>query len=205
MMKQWRHSVCLLLALGLCLALCACGGSSSLTGGTWTPVEDEPFQLEDYMFEDPDPIDTVEDLPPELASADLNVMQILGNMQVNGVQKGQVLEQVTVSRIESNGKMTQVYAFQDGVTVTWHEFFCPDTTKVMFPWRTDPESIDWKLRIVDLTTGEEADIPLPEWDGTTELLLARWLDNTTLQVAQTALSFSDSVNPPGIWTYTLPN
>ena len=97
----------------------------------------------------------------------------------------------------------QVYTFDEGMTVTWQRFFSPDGTKLVFPWKTDLGSPQWRIRVVDLSTGGETDLDIPEWEGETEVLLVKWQDDTTLQA--TACQFTSSAaGRMASWTYAVP-
>lgn len=199
-----KKSICTLtLALALCLGLCACGGNS-FAGGTWTPVEDKEFVLEEYTAAaDIQEVPKDWKLPADVTIGDSTRTEVKNDLLLWGEIVDSNLNGFKVARYEGAETLTPVYEFKDGVTVGWQPFFSPDGTKLAFPWQTDPASTDWKLRVVDLETGKDGDLDLPEWDGGRDLLLASWQDDSTLQVTLTSTKI-DSENVPGTWTYALP-
>ena len=72
-----------------------------------------------------------------------------------------------------------------------------------------PSGVDYSLLtvkdmvVVDLATGREEDLSLPPTEEPTALLLAKWLDNTTLEVTAAGEDLYENPLQPA-WTYALP-
>lgn len=111
----------------------------------------------------------------------------------------------------ADGELTPVYTFGDGATVTWQAFFSPDGTQIAFPWapwegEQGIQAEDWQVRVVDLGTGEETDLPLPAWEGhSQEMVCVQWLDDHALQVTAYDLTAmqSGAADASITWTCTL--
>ena len=80
----------------------------------------------------------------------------------------------------------------------------PDGTKAAFAW-TPPNlpAPNWRIRMVDMATGDVRDLVPPEWETDAEntVLFSYWIDNNTLSVTE-----SDGLTAEATcisWTCTL--
>ena len=208
MRRTDRHWMALALALFLAVGLCACGVSQppSIAGGTWTRLEEPPDQ--DQMWDSYTYSVSGRGVPedwnlPEGTIGPFTRTEICSDWILYGDYHDMVLlDGFTVSRY-TDGTLHPVYTFDEGMTVTWQRFFSPDGTKLVFPWKTDLGSPQWRIRVVDLSTGGETDLDIPEWEGETEVLLVKWQDDTTIQA--TACQFTSSAaGRMASWTYAVP-
>ena len=170
MRRTDRHWMALALALFLAVGLCACGVSQppSIAGGTWTRLEEPPDQ--DQMWDSYTYSVSGRGVPedwnlPEGTIGPFTRTEICSDWILYGDYHDMVLlDGFTVSRY-TDGTLHPVYTFDEGMTVTWQRFFSPDGTKLVFPWKTDLGSPQWRIRVVDLSTGGETDLDIPEWEG----------------------------------------
>jgi len=207
-----RRSAFLILALGLVLGLCACGGGGTATpgaadvklaGGTWTETLEYPFNVDDYTASDE--IRAIPEdwtLPGDLSIDEKTRTEVCGERLLYGPFDGSTLNGFTVVNYTGEGQVEEVYQFTDGVTVTWQQFFNVDGTRIAFPWKAAPESEAWSLRVVDLASGKAEDLDLPEGAGDRDLLLCAW--NNDLIVTAVNMDYDDGENAPLTWVYAFP-
>ena len=221
MMK--RNLLALSLALVLALALCACGGSEDgkLAGGPWTEspeaIENMASFTDSYRAEDitgPIPADWT--LPEGFTVGEKTRVEVCGDQILVGEFNDQgVMEGFTVSTY-ADGELTTIYEFKSGVVRSWQRFFSPDGTKLVAVWAKDADAPEWNVTLVDLTTGGESQLELPEMTFTSvnketgeeetktaEFLLPKWQDDTHLVVTGCPKEFNDDVKPI-TYVYTLP-
>ena len=105
---------------------------------------------------------------------------------------------------QENKTLNPVYHFQDGYVMASQQFFSPDGTRAAFAW-TPPNlpSPTWRIRMVDMATGDVRDLVPPEWETDAEntVLFSYWIDNNTLSVTE-----SDGLTAEATcisWTCTL--
>lgn len=212
-MKRRWFVLCLCLLLSL--LLCACQDqeqpeTASFDGGTWTRLEDRTLNMQEYAYQSEDAYIPADWTLPEGTVGEFTRKEVKGDLLLYGWYQETVMDQgFTVARYD-DGTLTPVYTFGAGITVTWQKFFCPDGTKLVFPWkaRADIENPsdtpeEWRLRVVDLATGREEDLSLPPTEEPTALLLAKWLDNTTLEVTAAGEDLYENPLQPA-WIYALP-
>ena len=79
-----------------------------------------------------------------------------------------------------------VYHFQDGYVLSSQQFFSPDGTRAAFTWTPELPAPAWRVRVVDMATGDVQDLVPPEWDAEAEnvILFSYWIDNNTLSVTE---------------------
>lgn len=199
------------LALLLSLALCACGGPNdneppeNAQGdpeGVWSQVTDANWSSQDYGGgKGPEAIPADWTLPQDLDLGENPRIEVSGDLLLYGPSYETAMpEGFTVARYE-DGKLTPVYTFDEGLTVTWHQFFSPDGKHIVFPWKVqDDQPGGMKIRVVDLTTGVEEDLELPKWEKETDTLFVKWHDDTTLQVSAMSAGGEDWAH----WVYAFP-
>lgn len=219
-----RNVLALSLALVLALALCACGGSEDgkLAGGTWTQTEEDMSDLNAFMssykaedMQGPIPADWT--LPESFTVGETTRIEVNGDKILYGEfdpEKG-VMDGFTVATY-ADGELSELYTFKSGVVRSWQRFFSPDGTKLVVAWAKDADATDWNVTLVDLTTGGQSQLELPEMTFTVrneetgeeetktpEFLLPKWQDDSTLVLTGCPKVFTDSVKPI-TYTYTLP-
>ncbi len=104
---------------------------------------------------------------------------------------------------QENKTLNPVYHFQDGYVMASQQFFSPDGTKAAFTWAPELPSAAWRVRVVDMATGDVQDLVPPEWETNAEntALFSYWIDNHTLSVTE-----SDDLTAEATcisWTCTL--
>lgn len=110
---------------------------------------------------------------------------------------------VTFAQWEGTEDLTTIHQFEDGVAFTFQQFFCPDGSKAVMTWIPEVPGADWKVRIIDLETGDYQDLTPPEIEHEEPIVLfARWLDDRTILV--TAASDLANGNDAAAWEYALP-
>lgn len=214
----------LLLVLVLCLGLSACGdqaGAGTLAGGTWTrsneEIQDVPAFMASYVTPDQrGPIPAGWTLPEDFPRGEDTRVEVRGDKilygpcdEVGGVHG------FTVATY-ADGQLRPIYQFDRGVVRTWQRFFSPDGTKLVAVWAKQAKATHWNVTLVDLATGEESRLKLPEMTFTVydqkthrpkkkspELILSKWQDDEHLIITGTLSQFSDSSKPIS-YTYTLP-
>ena len=193
------------LGLLLSLALCACGTeeapSSGSGEGIWSQVTDANWTASDYgSGQGVEAIPADWTLPEDLDMGENPRIAVCGDLLLYGPSyETAMLEGFTVARYEA-GQLTPIYTFDEGMTVTWQAFFSPDGQHLVFPWKTEPASQTWTLRVVDLATGVEEDLEPPQWEKDTDVLFVKWHDETTLQVSAMSAGGTDWAH----WVYTFP-
>ncbi len=111
---------------------------------------------------------------------------------------------ITLARWDGTETLTPIYAFSDGSALTFQQFFSPDGSKALLSWCRDDADGAWKVRVIDLKTGDFLDLTPPETEGDAPAaLLSRWLDDQTILV--TAPSDLADGSDAVAWEYTLPN
>lgn len=212
------------LALVMALALCACGGSSEdgkLAGGTWTESTEAIGNManftDSYRAEDlkgPIPADWT--LPESFAVGDNTRVEISGDKILYGeFSEDGVMSSLTVATY-ADGELDPIYTFDGGVVRSWQRFFSPDGTKLVLVWAKDASAAEWNVTLVDLTTGGESQLELPEMTFTTvnqetgeeetktaEFLLPKWQDDSNLVLTGCPKEFNDAIQPI-TYVYTLP-
>lgn len=196
------------LALLLALALGACGrvvGEEASNGetpqGIWSPVTDVNWRAEDYgQGTGLEAIPADWTLPQETDLGENPRIEVSGDLLLYGPSYETAMpEGFTVARY-ADGTLTPVYTFDQGMTVTWQEFFSPDGKHIVFPWKTEATDGTWKIRVVDLDTGVEEDLEPPAWDQETDTLFVKWMDEANLQVSAMSTGGEDWAH----WVYTFP-
>ena len=94
---------------------------------------------------------------------------------------------ITFSVWDSESKtLNPVYHFQDGYVIASQQFFSPDGTKAAFAWTSNLPALTWRIRMVDMATGDVWDLDPPQWDTDAEskILFSYWIDNNTLSVTE---------------------
>lgn len=173
-----------------------------VSNGTWTEVKDADFDLEDYAADEDDG-----QLPqgwtlPDGVEEDYLRLQVKGDYLLYAQYEETVLPHgLTVARRDGE-QWIPVYAFDGGLTHTWQDFFSPDGTKILFPWKTDSQSADWKLRVVDLATGAGVDVDPPEEMTRYQLFCARWYDNAHIQAG---ILDGSGAGESQTWLYAFPS
>lgn len=83
-------------------------------------------------------------------------------------------------------ELNPVYHFQDGYVISTSQFLSPDGTKAAFAWTSNLQATTWRVRIVDMATGDIRDLVPPHWDTDTEntAMFSYWIDNNTLSVTE---------------------
>lgn len=211
-MKQ-RGSI-LSLALFLSLLLCACGtvgaGDTAPEGeGIWSQVTDADWTLTDYdLSACQNPTQVPEDwtLPQDMDLGPFTRVEVCGDLILYGSTEEMAMpDGFTVARYDS-GALEPVYVFDEGMTVTWQNFFSPDGKHIAFPWKADgSQTGGWQIRVADLETGVTEDVTPPQWEEEISLLCVKWYDDTSLQV--TAIGTEDGDIDAGStihWIYTFP-
>ena len=111
---------------------------------------------------------------------------------------------ITFSAWDSESRtLHPVYHFQDGYVPNTQQFFSPDGTKAAFTWAPELPSAAWRIRMVDMATGDVRDLAPPEWetDAESTVLFSYWIDNHTLSVTESD-GFTAEANCIS-WTCTL--
>lgn len=108
---------------------------------------------------------------------------------------------VTFARWNGDETLTIIYQFEEGTALNFQQFFSPDGTKAVMSWTPEVPASHWKVRIIDLKTGDYQDLTPPEMDAEEPILLfSRWKDDSTLFITATDML------PDGYaaaWEYTL--
>lgn len=223
-MKQKRLALSLALVMALALALSACGGSSDdgkLAGGTWTEstetISDMATFIAGYRADDikgPVPADWT--LPEEVTVGENTRIEISGDKILYGEYNDEGLMDGFTVATYADGTLTRTYEFKSGVVRSWQRFFSPDGTKLVAVWAKDADGAAWNVTLVDLTTGGESQLEVPEMTftvrnqetgeeetKTAEFLLPKWQDDSTLVLTGCPKEFNDEVQPI-TYLYTLP-
>lgn len=110
---------------------------------------------------------------------------------------------VTFARWEGTEDLTPIHHFEDGVALSFQQFFSPDGSKAVMSWIPEVPGTDWKVRVIDLKTGEHQDLTPPEIESEEPIaLFTRWLDDRTILV--TAASDLTNGSDAAAWKYSLP-
>lgn len=109
---------------------------------------------------------------------------------------------VTFARWNGDETLTLIHTFDEGIALGFQQFFSPDGTKAVMSWIPEDPGTDWKVRIIDLETGDYQDVTPPEIESEEPILLfSRWTGNSTLLIT------ASDMLPDGYcaaWEYTLP-
>lgn len=185
------------------LALAACGGES-MSGGTWTPVEDYTYSFDEatgWMENSEMDPETIEAVREAAGLDDYTIVWVEGDSVVYApYYETALMEGVTFAKWDGEA-LTTVYQFQEGTAMSFQQFFNPGGTMAVMSWRPDDQVV-WTVRLVDMETGETRDLTLPEWDGETLCVFSRWTNEDTLRV--TAVEDLASGSNAAAWEYTLP-
>ena len=110
---------------------------------------------------------------------------------------------VTFARWEGTEDLTPIHHFEDGVALSFQQFFSPDGSKAVMSWIPEVPGTDWKVRVIDLKTGDHQDLTPPEIESEEPIaLFTRWLDDRTILV--TAASDLTNGSDAAAWEYSLP-
>jgi hypothetical protein len=109
---------------------------------------------------------------------------------------------VTFARWNGDETLTLIHTFDEGIALGFQQFFSPDGTKAVMSWIPEVPDTDWKVRIIDLETGDYLDVTPPEIESEEPIILfSRWIDDSTLLIT------ASDMLPDGYctaWEYTLP-
>ena len=109
---------------------------------------------------------------------------------------------VTFARWNGDETLTVIHTFEEGIALSFQQFFSPDGTKAVMSWTPEVPSSHWKVRIIDLKTGDYQDVTPPGLESEEPILLiSRWQDDRTLHIGATDML------PDGYcagWEYALP-
>ncbi len=196
-------SLCLVLSLGI--SACQQDQPASADGETWVAQEDAVLSLQDYAAaEESQQIPADWTLPEGTVGGSTRV-EVKGDLLLYGEYEETVLpEGFTVARY-ADGTLTPVYNFDDGIAMTWQQFFSPDGKKLAILWFAEAPAVaqeQWKLRVVDLSSGAETDLDLPEREDPVGIVCVKWLDQRTLQLASAGEDLTKDETAK-VWTYTL--
>lgn len=209
-MMRYKKPACLVtvVAVALCLTLTACLSTdppetvSENTEGIWSEVTDANWSSKDYGSGtgiDAIPADWT--LPETLDLGENPRIEVCGDLLLYGSSyETAMMDGFTVARYEA-GNLTPIYTFDEGITVSWQEFFSPDGQHLVFPWKIQSNQPGgMKIRVVDLNTGVETDLEPPQWESDSDILFVKWHDDTSLQVSAMTIGGTNWAH----WIYTFP-
>lgn len=110
-------------------------------------------------------------------------------------------EGVTFARWDGDESLAPIHQFEEGTAISFQQFFSPDGTKAVMSWIPEVPDTDWKVRIIDLETGDYQDVTPPEIESDEPIILfSHWIDDSTLLIT------ASDMLPDGYctaWEYTL--